>query len=139
MKRVNSIFAACVAAIGLGVFANPLPDGKNYTEKVGDYTWTFSVENGEATIVHRGRNADGSYYEDGQRAVEPQPQGELAIPATLGGCPVVGLGYHAIYNCDSMTVVTMPDAVKNIGQYAFGDCGSLSSAELGNSVTNNWR
>ena len=136
MKLVNSIFAACVTVIGFTAFANPLSDGKNYTEKVGDYTWTFSVENGEATIVHLGQNYDGSYYEDGQRAVEPQPQGELAIPATLGGCPVVGLGYRAVADSDLMTSVTMSHSVKNIGNYAFSSCNALRNIELSNGVTN---
>ena len=34
MKFINSIFAACVTMIGFIAFANPIPDGKNYTEKV---------------------------------------------------------------------------------------------------------
>ena len=34
MKLINSIFAACVTMIGFIAFANPIPDGKNYTEKV---------------------------------------------------------------------------------------------------------
>ena len=107
-----------------------LPDGINYTEKVGDYTWTFKVENGEATI--------GCFDEwgNGERAVEPQPQGELTIPETLGGCPVVGVGSHAIYDCDSMTTVSMPNSVKDVGYYAFHDCNSLRSVDLGNSLTN---
>ena len=136
MKFINSIFAACITVIGFTVFANPLPDGKNYTEKVGDYIWTFSVENGEATIVHLGMDGYGSYWEDGQRAVEPQPQGALEMPATLGGCPVIGLGYRAVADCDSMTAVTMSDAVKNIGNSAFSSCNALRDVNLSSGVTN---
>ena len=112
-----------------------LVDGWNYTEKSGGVTWTFKVENAEATIVHCRRNGDGSYSEDGQRAVTPEPRGRLTIPETLGGCPVVGIGYEAFQNSSQLSAVTMPDSVRSIGSYAFAWCDELSEIRLSDTVT----
>ena len=37
-------------------------------------------------------------------------------------------------NCSSLTYVTIPDSVTNIGDYAFGDCNSLASMILPKSI-----
>ena len=134
MKRANSIFAACVAVIGFTAFANPLPDGKNYTEKVGDYTWTFSVENGEATIERLATDGAGSYWGMGERAVDPIPRGALVIPETLGGCSVVSVGFHALGECEAMTSLALPQTLVSIGGYAFQNCSSLTQVGVPASV-----
>ena len=102
-----------------------LVDGKNYTETVGDYTWTFSVANGEAIIGV----VDEYGNPQGQRAVEPNPQGALTIPATLGGCPVVEVGYYALFN-SGITSATLPETVRTIGGLAFESCFNLAQVEI---------
>ncbi|MDD6061750.1 MAG: leucine-rich repeat domain-containing protein, partial [Oscillospiraceae bacterium] len=39
------------------------------------------------------------------------------------------------YDCTSLTSVTIPDSVTNIGKWAFGYCTSLTSVTIGDSVT----
>jgi len=107
-----------------------LQDGYNYTETVGDYTWTFSIVDGEAVIGVTDEYGNGR----SQKAVSPEPKGALVVPETLGGCPVVELGYCALYDCDGMTSVTLPEALYEIGDHAFESCNRLSSIVIPDNV-----
>ena len=60
----------------------------------------------------------------------------LAIPATVNGLPVTGIGPRAFYFCPMLTNVTIPASVTSIGDYAFNSCGNLGSVVLGSSVAN---
>jgi hypothetical protein len=62
------------------------------------------------------------------------PDGDIAIPATLGGFPTTTIG-TAAFRYSQITSVTMPDTVTLIGQYAFAECGSLTTVVIPNSVT----
>ena len=48
---------------------------------------------------------------------------------------VVSIGYHAFYDYDDLTSVTIGNNVKTIGVGAFKNCNSLTSISIGNSVT----
>lgn len=105
----------------------------------GDFSYT--LENGEATIT--GYNGNG---------------GTVIIPDTLGESPVVTIGEKAFMNCNTISIikipngvtsietaafahcsfltsVKLPDSLKSIGINAFGDCEQLSSLSIPNSVT----
>lgn len=75
---------------------------------------TYQTENGEATLT----------------AIPIQQQGELEIPATLGGCPVTKLGSHVFDSCTGLTGVTLPETVREIGDYAFRACTALEYVYL---------
>ncbi len=62
------------------------------------------------------------------------PGGDIAIPATLGGLPVVAIGGWAFHDNNSITSVTIPDSVQTIGNRAFRQCGSLVSITIPDSV-----
>lgn len=84
---------------------------------------------------------DGYYtYEisDGCAAITGVDQfisGDITIPATLRGYPVTNIGDGVLFECTSLTSVTIPDSVTGIGDRAFAYCTSLTSVTIGNSVT----
>jgi hypothetical protein len=62
------------------------------------------------------------------------PGAVAAIPSTINGLPVTSTGNSA-FSGASLTSVTIPDSVTNIGNYAFGGCCRLASITIGNRVT----
>ena len=97
-------------------------------EIVGGYTWSFKVENGEATIG----SARPCYP---KCAIAPSPTGTLNIPSVLGGAKVTRIGYAAFYKCSGLTSVTIPPSVTKIDWQAFYKCSGLTSVTIPSSVT----
>lgn len=116
MKRVlmKQIVALLVAIALLGVEAA--------TQKIGDRTWTYSVENRTETM---GRVAI-------IEGVSPAT-GSIEVPQTLGGCPVTDIGDSAFEDSE-ITSVKVPNGVIWIGDGAFSYCLKLQSVELPSSV-----
>ena len=79
--------------------------------------YTYTVSNGEATIT--GYTGTG---------------GDIVIPSTLDGNPVIAIGDSAFANNSSITSVTIPDGVTTIWQYAFYKCTNLTSVTIPDSV-----
>ena len=99
------------------------------TQKVGNYTWTYEVTDGKATICRRNSNNQPVV------AVSPNPTGDVTIPSTLGGYPVTRIGSYALEDCDGMTMVTVPNGVEEIEYSAFSYCDGLETIELPVSVS----
>ena len=96
------------------------------TATVDGYTYTYSVTDGKATI-----GSSNAWT----MAVSPKPTGHVAIPSSLGGFPVVGIGEYAFYNCHELEGVTIPEGVTAIGKYAFYNCFRLEGMTIPESVT----
>jgi len=92
-------------------------------ESYGGYTWSYRVDNDEATIV---AEKDGKY----SCAVSPMPEGNVSIPATLNGVKVTSIGRDAFKKCTGLTSVTIPEGVKYIDSGAFCDCVGLTSVTI---------
>ena len=56
--------------------------------------------------------------------------GDVVVPDTLGGLPVVGIRPYAFMGCSSATRVILPDTVKEIGEGAFCNCANLRAVYL---------
>ena len=81
--------------------------------------YTYETWDGETTITGCNTSASGA----------------IAIPDTLGGCPVTTIGYQAFMSCTKLTGVTIPKSVTRIASYAFYDCSSLQTIVIPESVT----
>ena len=95
------------------------------TEKVGDYTWQYFVRGGKAWI--------GSQQNE-VAAIFPKPVGEVTVPNELGGYEVYRIDDYALYGCDRMTKLIMPDSVYQMGASAFCGCSALGNVHLSESI-----
>jgi beta-lactam-binding protein with PASTA domain len=105
--------------VSLGAKNAPKPTATPKPTPVPESYYTYSVNNGNATIT----DFDNSY------------NGSVIIPEKLGGYPVTSIGDRAFEYCKSLTSVTIPNSVTSIGNSAFSDCTRLTSVTISNSVT----
>ncbi len=61
--------------------------------------------------------------------------GELIIPDTIGGNPVISIGFQAFRNCRDLSRISIPDGATSIEDYAFKGCIRLTSIAIPDSVT----
>lgn len=59
--------------------------------------------------------------------------GDVVIPDEIDGCPVVSIG-STFRNCDSITSITIPNGVKEIGYYSFEVCDNLLSVTINGNI-----
>ena len=60
-------------------------------------------------------------------AISTSTSGNLQVPETLGGLPVVAIGSHAFDGCNLLTTsVVISEGVERIGDYAFRNCTGLN-------------
>ena len=57
--------------------------------------------------------------------------GDVVIPDTYLGLPVISIGNSAFENCESLISVTIPSSVTTIGNSAFSICSSLTTVTIG--------
>ena len=105
MKRLlTTVLCVCVAVVTIFLFCNT-------ADAATKGIYTYEVSNGEATITDCDTSASGS----------------IAIPTTLGGYPVTGIGGSAFSWCSSLTSITIPNSVTSIGSSAFSYCSTPPS------------
>ena len=98
-------------------------------------TWTDPVTGITWTYTVRNDKVlvgGGSYSTP---AVPKTTTGTITVPSTLGGKPVTSLRDYAFYECGGLTSVTIPDGVTNISDWAFSRCGGLTSITIPNGLT----
>lgn len=116
MKKIKVLLTTCLSIIcvllGLSLTANA---AETYTEDC----YTYTIKNNETTIV--------SYV--------PSANGEITIPSTLGGYPVISIGDSAFYNCTDIKKIKIPESINRIGVAAFKNCTGLTEVIIENGVT----
>ena len=97
------------------------------TEDANGYTWYYRLTaDGKGAELYNGEYAP---------SISPDPEGPVAIPAKLGGKPVVSIGDYAFFECENMTAVTIPATVTSLGKGAFEDCIELEHIALPTKLT----
>ena len=94
-------------------------------------SWYYQLHRSGSSYI-----AEVKHIRADNAAVNPKPSGSVTIPSTLGGYPVQIIGNDALYYCPSLTGVTIPSAVTNLGTWAFGYCRALTSIDIPNNVKN---
>ena len=97
-------------------FDDLLAELQNPVAPAGDFTYTTI----NSAIIITGYTGAG---------------GDIGIPGTITGLPVVSIGDGAFEYNGNLTSVTIPNSVTNIGNDAFDYCYNLTSIMLGNNVT----
>jgi len=91
------------------------------TATVNGITWTYTVSNGEASLGG-GTSSSPAILTSTTRAI--------TIPSKLGGYPVTRIGRYAFSDCRGLTIVTIPDTVRYIGDNAFRNCSALRGVTI---------
>lgn len=140
-----------LGALITGVVIACLPTGDNKSKNdvafaATEGNWTYNVSSSQATIT----------------AYSGSVTGEITIPSTLGGYPVVAvddgsyssgvfygkainkvsfpssvtsIGDYEFYQCTSLIEVNLPSNLTTLGNYAFYGCGALTQVTIPGKIT----
>ena len=102
----------------------------------GEHTWNDNVCYYCHTDAGGSKGLEWTHGDEGYTltGVGRFTGGELVIPETYNGEPVIGIGDSAFENCSSVTGVIIPDSVMEIGRNAFMYCRYLTEITLGTGV-----
>ena len=113
------------------------------TLEIEGNTLTFYAEGfdhgGDVPVVDEGGlmftlSEDGTYYSVTDY-VDVSGESSVVIPEEYLGLPVKAIGDYAFRNCGNLTSVTIPDSVTSIGEKAFYECSGLTSVTIPDGVT----
>ena len=94
-----------------------------YRTKTSAGTWTYRVRDGKAWL------GDGKHV-----ALDPPPNGDLALPSVLDDVPVVGTAQDAFIRCAGLNRIRIPEGYLTLGQGTFCYCHDLIEVEVPESL-----
>lgn len=98
---------------------NATGDTGEYQPEGASYTLTYTEVTGGVKIT----------------GITGTKEGELKIPATIGGMDVVEIGKSAFRDCSELTgKMTIPSSVRIIGEQAFFGCSNITDISIPESV-----
>ena len=105
----------------------------------GNEVTAGSAVTGEMTVyAHWVLRPNVWFYEvvDGKVTItgNSTPEGDIAIPAEIDGCPVTAIATNTFYGCTGLTGVMIPDCVTEIGKDAFYGCAGLTNLVIEGNV-----
>lgn len=111
---------------------SPTSDDEGYTLHSCECGYSYKDSYTQATNkfifqLNSDETGYGVYGYDGESK-------DLVIPSTHNSLPVLSIGPYA-FEGSSITSITIPDSVTDIGMIAFGRCTSLTSITIPDSVT----
>lgn len=115
-----------------------LTTGETYHFRVvASNAWGTSYGADQSFVATTGTNEFTFTISDNQVTITGYtgPGGNVVIPATIEGLPVVSIGTGAFDSNTSITSVVIPEGVLSIGWSAFNYCTSLVSVTIPNTVT----
>ena len=127
-KRLISLLVAVCMMItmlplsAVTAFAADTASSIKHKINVGDYEYTYTVNDGNATITDLNGPKDGHFY-------------YIEIPEKLGDYTVTAIGNYAFYSCTYLRSVTIPQSVTSIGYRAFELCDHMTSVTINNAAT----
>lgn len=98
--------------------------GESYDNQPGYHTYSNASD---GDIDYYGQYINNIYYQYYNYCGYTMPSGNLVIPDSINGKPVVGIGWYAFYGCDSITSITIPSTVRRINSLAFWGCNNIST------------
>ncbi len=116
MKKTRKIISLLLSILMI-ITSVPLMALNSFAASSGDYEY-YILKDGTAQINH---------YEGSETEIE--------IPSEIDGHRVTFIVSGAFDGCKSLTSVTIPDSVTEIGWGAFSGCKSLTSVTIGSGVT----
>ena len=125
-ENIDTInFYSDVNVMGVDVFQNCDADinylydsdSNKYTYTNGLDTFTYTVQNGNATIV--GCSSENE---------------AITVPSSIEGYPVTAIGYKAFADKSQIKSVLLPTTITHIDSYAFYNCTNLENITLGTSL-----
>lgn len=127
-KRLISLLVAVCMMItmlplsAVTAFAADTSSSPEHKINVGVYEYTYTVNDGNATITDLNGPEDGHFY-------------YIEIPEKLGDYTVTAIGNYAFYSCIYLRNVTIPQSVTSIGDHAFELCRCLTSVTINDAAT----
>jgi hypothetical protein len=119
-------------AIHPGALAIPFPIYFQNTLLLLFFFLAPATAKGQLTYITN----DGSILITGYHEAtgDEEPVGVVIIPATTNGLPVTGVSQGA-FQRSSLTSVTVPGSITDIGEGAFEECANLTNVVISNGVT----